>query len=423
MIFFEELQYRGFIDNYTHSEVIEMLNKKNIKFYIGFDPSSDSFHIGQLPLFFLMGALQRQGHQPIALMGGATGMIGDPSGKKTERKLLTKEELEYNISKLSVQLEKFLNFQQGQSTVFVNNYEWFQSCSYLDILRDVGKHFSVNTMMQRDAVKTRLQTEGSGISYTEFSYAILQSYDFYMLHKQYECSLQIGGADQWGNIVAGIDLIRRLSQKQTYGLTIPLVTNKDGTKFGKSEAGTIWLDESKTSPYNFYQFFVRQDDQDVIPYIKLFTDLSIEEIEDLEISLQKEPHLRKAQQILARKVTQIVHGTDACKNIEQASQFFYGQSTEQPTQDLIEEIFLHTPSYQTSQQKITEGWQLVEALVDAAICSSKSQARQLIQSGGLYINNVKTIDMQRTLTINDCLYKKFIFIRKGKKNYNIIKFI
>jgi len=278
MKLFDELQQRGLIDQITSDDLKEKINAGGLTFYVGYDPSSDSLQIGQFALFNLMRILQRGGHTPIGLMGGATGMIGDPGGKSEERNLLMKEQIEHNIEGIKKQLLRFLDFEEGGKAIFVNNYDWLSKLSLIDFLRDVGKHFSVNAMIMRESVKSRLDREGAGISYTEFSYMLLQAYDFYRLSEEYNCTLQMGGSDQWGNIVSGVDLTRRISNKQLFGLTMPLITKADGKKFGKSETGAVWLSPDKTSPYEFYQFFLRQSDQVVIRYLKVFTTISLDEI-------------------------------------------------------------------------------------------------------------------------------------------------
>lgn len=301
-----QLKERGLIENITHNDLVEKLEEA-VTFYVGYDPTGDSLHVGHLAMINLMRILQKAGHKPIGLIGGGTGMIGDPGGKSAERNLLAAEELELNAQGLQSQLENLLQFDEGAKPIIVNNRDWLQDFNFLDFLRVIGKKFSVNSMINRDSVKSRLKRASSGISYTEFSYMILQAYDFYMLNKHYNCVLQLGGADQWGNIVSGIDLTRRLSNQQLYGITMPLVTKADGGKFGKSESGTIWLSAEKTPPEEFHQFFLNQSDEDVIRYLKVFTDIDIEEIKELEKKVVAGKNNKAAQKRLADAVTNQVH--------------------------------------------------------------------------------------------------------------------
>ncbi|MDX2469751.1 MAG: tyrosine--tRNA ligase [SAR324 cluster bacterium] len=416
----EELEKRGLIEALTHEAVKAELDTKSISFYAGFDPTATSLHVGQLALFNLMSILQRSGHKPVGLMGGATGMIGDPGGKSAERNLQTVEKIAENIKGISAQLTKFLGFEGGPKATIVNNMDWLGSISYIDFLRDVGKHFSVNQMVQRDSVKSRL--EGAGISYTEFSYMLLQAYDFAELAKSHDVTLQIGGSDQWGNIVSGTDLARRLGQKkQLFGMTMPLVTKSDGSKFGKSESGTIWLSPELTSPYAFYQFFLRTPDEDVIRFLKVFTQVDLDVITELEESVKTEAHLRKAQKALAQAVTTVVHGADQLTRVEQASQVLFGQKIENLDDKTIGEIFAEVPSTKVKKVTLEAGWSLIDALVETEACKSKGQARKLIEGGGVYLNNNAIQGVDTSLSLSDLASESYLVIRTGKKNYRLVE--
>jgi len=420
MKLFDELQQRGLIDQITSDDLKEKINAGGLTFYVGYDPSSDSLQIGQFALFNLMRILQRGGHTPIGLMGGATGMIGDPGGKSEERNLLMKEQIEHNIEGIKKQLLRFLDFEEGGKAIFVNNYDWLSKLSLIDFLRDVGKHFSVNAMIMRESVKSRLDREGAGISYTEFSYMLLQAYDFYRLSEEYNCTLQMGGSDQWGNIVSGVDLTRRISNKQLFGLTMPLITKADGKKFGKSETGAVWLSPDKTSPYEFYQFFLRQSDQVVIRYLKVFTTISLDEIAELEQAVEKEPYKRLAQKRLAEESTRVVHGNDELEKVVKASQVLFGEKIEDLDDDIISQIFKDVPYLSKDSASLTSGYNLIDALVETGACTSKGQARKLIQSGGAYVNNEQQKDIDYQLTGKDLASSSYLILRSGKKNYRLI---
>lgn len=414
-----ELKKRGLLEAITHPEILNKLDSERLSFYVGFDPSAESFHLGQLAVFRLMSLLQKAGHSPILLIGGSTGCIGDPSGKDAERSLLSKEQIQSNINKLLLQFQKFFDFEGEQKAQIVNNYDWMKDFSYLDFLRDIGKFFPVGSMIAKESVKSRIQ--GSGITYTEFSYMLLQSYDFYFLSQNYQCFLQLGGSDQWGNIVAGIDLIRRMSSQQAYGLTMPLITKSDGTKFGKSEGNAVWLDKSKTSPFQLYQYLVRSDDEDVIKFLKLLSDLPLTQIANLEKEHQEKPHLRQAHNALAENVVAYVHGIKELEKIKKANQIFYGNSTGEIDDKLVLEIFKDVPSCEIPEQKIIQGWGLVEALTTAGVVDSSNKARKLIASGGVYLNNKQVANIDQKITKKNKISQHFILLRKGKKNYYLIK--
>lgn len=420
MNIYEAINNRGLIDQLTHQELAQLLNQKKLKFYVGFDPTAESFHVGQLAVFNLIKLMQKGGHIPIVLMGKATGMIGDPSGKNTERKLLDTDKINYNATKLQKQFEKILlTSNTADQVLFVDNYDWLKSLSTIEFLRDVGKHFSVNQMLTKDSVSSRLNS--GGITYTEFSYMILQAYDFKHLAAHYDCDLQLGGSDQWSNILSGIELTRRLLSKQVYGITMPLITKPDGTKFGKSNSGTVWLDSNLTSPYQFYQFFLRTEDSQIIKLLKMLTMIDLAEIKELQMHLENSPEDRKPQLKLATYLTEMVHGSAELKKCQQASQVLYGGSLTGLSFNLLADIFNHVPSYQLDREVLSQGWDILEALVAIGACQSKGEARRLINSGGVYINNLNYSIEDGALGLQHLIYEKLIVIRRGKKNYYLVK--
>ncbi|MDT8445715.1 MAG: tyrosine--tRNA ligase [bacterium] len=423
MSLFAELQARGLIDRSTSEELAGKLDQGGLTFYVGFDPTADSLHVGQLAVFNFMALLQRGGHHPVGLLGGATGMIGDPGGKSAERNLLSAEQLEANIQGIAAQIRRFLDFNEGAPAQVVNNHDWLKEWSYIDFLREVGKHFSVNQMVQRDSVKSRLEREGAGISYTEFSYMLLQAFDFVELHKRLGVTLQLGGSDQWGNIVSGIDLGRRLGCDQLYGLTMPLITKADGSKFGKSESGTIWLSGAKTSAYEFYQFFLNQADEDVVRFLKVLTMVPLEEIEALAEQVVSEPHKRAAQRRLAEEVTRRVHGQEQLDKVLRASQMLFGGEISDLDEEMIGQIFKDVPSVQIERARLDAGLPLIDALAESGACDSKGQARKLIQGGGANVNNVKVSDLDYALTTRDLCSSRHIVLRAGKKNYRLLELL
>ncbi|MDO9535510.1 MAG: tyrosine--tRNA ligase [Bacillota bacterium] len=414
----QDLEFRDLIYQSTdYDELSERLEKGPIALYIGFDPTADSLHIGSLLPILCLKRFQLAGHLPIALAGGGTGMIGDPSGKSTERGLNPEEIIDEWTEKIRLQLEQFLDFDTKTNPARIaNNYHWLGKLEVISFLRDIGKHFSIGYMLSKDAVKSRLST---GISYTEFSYMILQSYDFLKLYEDYDCEMQAGGSDQWGNITAGIELIRRVSNKKGYGLTFPLVTKNDGTKFGKTEAGTIWLDSTKTTPYEFFQFWINTDDRDVIRFIKYFTFLSRDEIVNLEEETVKNPGKREAHRILAREVTELVHGKEALAKAEKISQAFFYGNVRDLNEDEVEEGFKDIPSTTISENEIG----IVDLLVTAGVSTSKRQAREDIKNKAIYINDECSTEIERILLPNDRLHQKYTIIRRGKKNYFLIKWL
>jgi tyrosyl-tRNA synthetase len=422
MTFVEELRWRGMVHDMMPGTE-EQLNKEMTTGYIGFDPTADSLHIGNLLPIMLLVHLQRAGHKPLALVGGATGMVGDPSGKSEERKFLDEKTLNYNLSCQRRQLEKFLNFDCGaNSAEIVNNYDWFREFSFLDFLRDVGKHITVNYMMAKDSVKKRLET---GISFTEFSYQLVQGYDYFYLYSHKNCRLQMGGSDQWGNIVTGTELIRRKDGGEAFALTCPLVTRADGGKFGKSEKGNVWLDPAKTSPYAFYQFWLNVSDEDAVKYIKLFTLLDKADVEDIITEHGKAPHIRLLQKKLAETVTIMVHSKEGLEAAVEASDILFGKGTTESLRKLDEETFLSifdgVPLSILDRDSILPGINIVDLLGEKTeIFPSKSEARRMIKGGGVSLNKGKIEDESYSVSLSDLINNKYILIQKGKKNYNLI---
>lgn len=422
MALFNELNWRGFVKQMTHEELPEILDKESLRFYCGFDPTADSLHIGSLLPIMGLAHFQRHGHRPIALVGGGTGLIGDPSGKTQERSMLTLEDVARNVEGIRGQLERFLDFTGDNAALLLNNADWLCEIKLLDFLRDIGKHFSINMMLNRDSVRMRLEDRDHGISYTEFSYILLQSYDFLYLNKKYDCRLQIGGADQWGNIVSGMDLARRLRNASTYGLTFPLVTKADGSKFGKSEGGNIWLDGERTSPYRFYQFWMNQTDADVGRYLRYFTFLSKDEVEALDQQVTDAPHERAAQRTLAAEVTRLVHGDTALTSAIAASKAMFGGDLSMLDERTLGEIFDEMPSAEFSTSLLGEERLLMDVLVDAGVFASKGEARRLVRNGGLYVNNQRVDAEDQKMTDAFLLAGGMSVIRTGKKNYHLLKF-
>lgn len=406
MTLFEELTWRGLIDNVTDPELEEKINKGGLTFYIGTDPTADSLHIGHYSTFSMATRLKQGGHNPILLVGGATGLIGDPR-PTAERAMITKEQLEYNYTRLRKQVEDIFGFE------VVNNYDWSKDINFIDYLRDYGKFFNVNYMINKETVKSRLDI---GITYTEFSYMIMQSLDFLYLYENKNCVLQIGGSDQWGNITSGVELIRKKIGKEAYGLTMPLITKADGTKFGKSEGGAIWLDKEKTSSYELYQFLLNSEDSKVIDYLKRLTFLSREEIEELEKSNQEEPHLRKAHKALAKEVITFLHGEEEYDNAVKISEnLFNGNIKEVPLNDLKVGL-KDVPSFQIKEDAI------LNILVDNNIVSSKREGRELLTSNAISINGEIITDENYQITKKDAIEEEVIVIRRGKKKYYLGQF-
>lgn len=419
--FIRELKWRGVLYDYT--EGLEELTGRVVG-YIGFDPTAKSLHVGSLLPLITLSRFQRFGNIPIAVIGGGTGLIGDPSGKTKERPLLSKEEIEENIEGIKAQIEKFLDFKAKENPAkIVNNYDWLGEIKLVDFLREVGKHVTVNYMLQKESVRNRLQRE-EGISFTEFSYMLLQAYDFLVLYDRENCVLQMGGSDQWGNITAGIDLIRKMRGGKAYGLVFPLITTSSGVKFGKTEEGTVWLDPNLTSPFKFYQFWINTDDADVIRYLKYFTFLGEREIGELEESLKREPEKREPHRVLAREVTRMVHGEDAMRRAERASKVLFGEEIKDLNLREILEIFSDVPSREIPKERFEgEGYPLVELLVDVGLFPSKGEARRAINGGGVYVNNIRVSDVQDKISLSRAIEGKVLILRKGKKNYLLVKLV
>ncbi len=402
----------------------EQLLKEMTTVYIGFDPTADSLHIGSLVPILLLVHLQKAGHKPIALVGGATGMVGDPSGKSEERNLLSEDVLAKNVAGVKAQLEKFLDFDPSKPNAaeMANNYDWFRDISFLDFIRDIGKHITVNYMMAKDSVKKRLEGE-SGMSFTEFSYQLIQGYDYYWLYKNKNCRLQMGGSDQWGNIVTGTELIRRKIGGEAFAFTCPLIKKADGGKFGKSEKGNIWLDAEKTTPYQFYQFWLNASDEDAASWIRIFTFIGKQEVEELEKAHHEDPSQRLLQKRLAKEVTLFVHGTDAYEKALETTQKLFS-NTSAPA-DTLSENELESIEGIIRQdypvQKINEGIDIVNLLSETGVFKSKGEAKKMIQNGGVSVNRAKINDLRHIINSSNLLHQKYILVQVGKKNYFLLK--
>ena len=420
---FEELEWRGLVADCTDTIALcKRLEEGPIVLYAGFDPTSDSLHVGNLVPLLALRRFQLLGHRPIVLAGGATGLVGDPSGKSAERQLLTRELLTGNSNAVKEQLRRWLDFEGGTNAArLVDNADWIAPLSFLDFLRDAGKHFSVNQMMAKESVRARMEDRESGISYTEFSYMLLQAYDFCHLREANGCELQIGGSDQWGNITAGIEFTRKKLGQTVFGLTLPLILNSDGTKFGKTAAGAIWIDPRKTSVYRFYQFWIRTDDRDVVRYLKLFTFLSKEETTALAAEHEAKPEARTAHKALAKAMTDLIHGPAATTEALRASEILFGGGLEGIAEATFNDIVGEVPTKEIERAKLEgAGTPLGEALVLAGLCPSKGQARKDIEGGGVYINNVREGNFQRNLVAGDLLFNQHLLLRKGKRNYVVL---
>ncbi|MBU1244283.1 tyrosine--tRNA ligase [Myxococcota bacterium] len=392
-----------------------------VNFYVGFDPTSDSLHVGSLLPMITMARLQRAGHRPIILVGGATGMIGDPSGKSAERQLLDEGVLGRNVSGIRDQLRAMLDLEDPRVGALVrNNADWLSGLSLVSFLRDVGKHFSVNAMIARESVKMRLENREQGISYTEFSYQLLQAYDFLHLFQNDGCTLQLGGSDQWGNITAGADLIRRLTGSTVHGLTVPLLTTSAGTKFGKTEAGTVWLDPSRTSPYHFYQFWLRTADDDVIKLLNYFTFVPLEEIAELAATHGEKPELRAAHTRLAEEMTRLVHGQEGLESALRGTRVFFGGDLREVRAEELAGIFADVPAFTLESSVLGSALPLVDLCALSGFVKSKGEARRLLESGGVSLNQEKVTDKDRTVSEGDFLFEKFLVLRSGKRNYHLI---
>lgn len=424
MNFIEELRWRGMLQDVVPGAEAFM-EKEMISGYVGFDPTADSLHMGNMVSVLLLMRLQQAGHKPFALVGGATGMIGDPSGKSQERNLLDEELLRYNVSCIHQQLSKYLDFDKGKNSAeMVNNYDWIKEFSLLQFLRDVGKHLTVNYMMAKDSVQKRLET---GLSFTEFSYQLIQGYDFYHLYKNHGVKLQMGGSDQWGNMVTGTELIRRMSGGEAYALTAPLLTKADGSKFGKSEQGNIWIDPMKTSPYKFYQFWLNAGDEEAAKLIKIFTFLGAEEIEDLIQKHLEAPHMRILQKRLAEDVTVWIHSKEALNKAVSATEILFGKGTSEELKSLSDEeildIFEGIPQFDIPKSEIEKGVNALQLVAEnTQIFPSKGEARRMFQNNGIMVNKVQVSD-QTEINTDHLLNGKYILVQKGKKNYNLIRVV
>ncbi len=421
---FAELSWRGLVYQTTDDENIQAwLNEKPRTVYSGFDPTSDSLHVGNLMPLMMLRRFQRAGHKVIALIGGATGMIGDPSGKSAERNLLNPEQLSHNIGCIEKQISSVLQSDENPATI-LNNYDWIKEFSYIEFLRDVGKNFPVNVMMAKDSIKNRLEGE-SGISYTEFSYMLLQAYDFVHLFKEHECELQIGGSDQWGNITAGIDLGRRMQSAKLLGLTNPLLTKSDGTKMGKTESGAIWLSAERTSPYQFYQYWVNVADEDAAKSLRFLSELSEDEVEQLDKQREEAAHQRDSQKRLAEEVTRIVHGEDGLSSAIKATEIFFGAEINDFSDNELNGIFGDgVPSAEVKRADLQgDGLSLLEAFIMTGLSKSKGEARRTLGQGGAYVNNRRIEDANYTLTPDDLASESIIVLRSGKKKYAILKVV
>ena len=418
----DELEWRGLFSDCTDTPELRKRLESPLTLYCGFDPTADSLHVGNLVPLLALRRFQLAGHHPLALAGGATGSIGDPSGKTQERQLLTKEVLASNIAAVKEQLKRLLDFDcPANPAVLLDNADWTASITFLDFLRDIGKHFSVNQMVAKESVRARMEDRESGISFTEFSYMLLQAFDFYVLCRDRNCELQIGGSDQWGNITAGLDLTRKKLARAVFGLTLPLITNADGTKFGKTAAGAIWLDPKKTSVYRFYQFWIRVDDRDVVRYLNYFTFFTREEIESLAAVHAQKPESRAAHRALAGAVTDMIHGEAATAEALRASEILFGGGLEGISEATFNDIVGEVPSKEIEKSKLeAPGLALTELLVLSGLCPSKGQARKDIEGGGVNINNIREPSAARLVTTNDLLFGKHILLRKGKRNYVVV---
>ena len=415
----QDLQDRGLIAQLTDAETLDkMLQEEKVTLYCGFDPTADSLHLGHLVPVLILKRFQDAGHKPIALVGGATGMIGDPSFKATERKLNTPDVIASWVGKIRDQVTPFLNFEGDNAAIMANNYDWFSGMNCLEFLRDIGKHFSVNAMIKKESVQQRLVREDQGISYTEFSYSLLQGYDFAELYKRYGCKIQVGGSDQWGNITAGTDLTRRLHQTQAYGLTVPLITKADGTKFGKTESGAVWLDPKKTSPYAFYQFWLNTADADVYKFLKFFTFLPVARIDEIEATDKTSGTKPEAQRILAEEATRLVHGEVALMAARRITESLFSGELENLTENDLEQLA------QDGMPGVTldaANGGLIDALAAAGLAKSKSEARTFIQGGSVAINGAKATALDHQIAGDERLFGRFTLLRRGKKQYAMIR--
>jgi len=421
MNLYDDLEWRGLVAEASEG-LRDLLAREAVTGYIGFDPSAASLHVGSLLPIMLLARMQRFGHRPIAIVGGGTGLIGDPSGKTQERQLLTREQVDENLRGIGSQLERFLDFEARENPAkILNNADWLTEISFVDFLRDVGKYFTVNYMLAKESAKRRLEQE-DGLSFTEFSYLLLQAYDFLELYDREGCRLQMGGSDQWGNITAGMDLIRKLRQGSAHGLVCPLVTTASGVKFGKTEAGAVWLDAELTSPFEFYQFWLNTDDRDVVGYLKAFTWLGRDEIDELARGVEERPAERAAQRRLAREVTAAVHGEGEVESAERASRVLFGEAIEGLGCAELLAIFQEVPSSEVARDRFGgEGLPLADLLAETGVTRSKGEARRAVEGGGIYLNNRRIADPRATVSLDDAIDGELVVLRKGRKAYHLVR--
>ena len=420
MTLLDDLRWRGLLSDHT-PDLGGHLAEAGRAAYCGFDPTADSLHVGSLVPIMGLARLQRHGHTPVALVGGGTGLIGDPSFKKGERALLTMEQVEANAAGIRAQLERFLDFEGDRAARMVNNADWLTAIPLTDFLRDVGKHFTVGYMTAKESVKSRIE---SGLSFTEFSYMLLQAYDFLKLYEEQGVTVQLGGSDQWGNMTAGTELVRRSAGGKAHALTLPLVTNAAGTKFGKTEAGTVWLDPERTSPYRFYQFWLNTDDRDVVDYLKYFTWLSQDEIGALATDLEANPGRREAQRTLAREVTTMVHGEDATESAERAGRALFGGDLDALSSRELDEVFEEAPSIEIASDRVSgEGVGAIDLLVEAGLATSRGEAKRAIQGGGVRVGDRKVDDLGETVRTEDAIDGRVVVLRKGKKRVALVRLV
>jgi tyrosyl-tRNA synthetase len=414
---------RGMVEQVAGEDGLRgLLSSQGTSIYVGFDPTADSLHVGHLLPILILAHFQRAGHRPIIVVGGATGMIGDPSGRSTERQLLTPDMVAENASAMRRQLEQFVSFEGANAAVVVDNGDWIRPMSHLEWLRVVGKHFSVNYMLAKESVRRRLEEREQGISYTEFSYMLLQAYDFLHLFKEYGCRIQGGGSDQWGNITAGIDLIRKVRSEEAFGITFPLLSTTSGEKFGKSAGNAIWLDQQKTSPYQFYQFWLRTEDADVERFLKLFTFLNLEEVESVCKLHRVAPEKRAGQRRLAAEVTSLVHGDDGLERAVRASEVLFGREISNLSDAELSEVFVDVPSLVLARSQLEVGIKLTDLLVQAGACGSKSEATRLVRGGGVYLNNRRIESSEITLRADHLASESMLILRLGKKSFHVARF-
>lgn len=422
MTLFDDLKERGLVHQSTDEEQLRsLLNDETVTFYLGVDPTGDSLHVGHLVALLVARRLQAAGHKPVLLMGGATGMIGDPSGRSTERNLLTPEDVQANVDALAGQIGRLIELD-AEGVELVNNASWTAEVTFIDWLREVGKHFSVNYMTAKESVRRRLEDRSQGISYTEFSYMLIQANDFYELSERFGCRLQIGGSDQWGNITAGIELTRRKSGKEVYGLTFPLVTTASGEKFGKSAGNAVWLDAERTSPFEFYQYFMRSEDADVGLYLRYLSFRPMSELNELLREHEETPHRRLAQKALATELTELVHGADGLARAEMATEVLFGREIEGLNDRELAEIFADVAAVDVAREQLDSGVPLVELLDTTGLCKSRGDARRSLKQGGVYINNRRVDDADHVVTAADLASESVVVLRRGKRNYALARF-